>query len=100
MVAARTDPALREHLSVVVYRILETVRETFVELFPAEAAGSPLGEIAPWFAIAVMDGLALGQLAIPHEETVAKMLTALKQIAALMLPGSLQEARGQTHEEA
>lgn len=91
MVAARTDSGLREHLATVTYEILETVRRTFAEYFPEYAAGNPFGDIAPWVTIALMDGLALGQMAIPHEETVRRILTALKQIAAVMQPSLGQE---------
>jgi AcrR family transcriptional regulator len=84
-VAARTDAQLRERLASMGGRFMETVEHTFRELFPAPGAANPLFEIAPRFAFALLEGLALHQVAARDDGQVKDTLNALKAIARLVM---------------
>lgn len=83
-VAARTDPELRDLVSGMTRKMRETIQQTFQELFAEEARGNPFAEIAPRFAISLMEGMAMQLLTGLDERGTAQMLGALKQIAQLI----------------
>lgn len=85
-VAARTDPELRESVATLSRRFMDIVRTTFPQLFPPPSDPMPLYEIAPMFAFALMDGLAVNQMHASDPESLGKVLDALKGLARLALP--------------
>ena len=85
-VAARTDIALREDVAALSLRFMETVRRTFLELFPPPSPPNPLHEVAPMFVFALMDGLALDKILADDPEKVTRVLSALKNLARLVIP--------------
>ena len=86
-VAARTDAQLRARLASVGTRFMETVERTFRDLFPPPRTPNPLFAIAPRFAFALMDGLALHQITTdaPSEGKVNEILDAMRTIARLVM---------------
>jgi len=84
-VAARTDPELRESVASLTERFMETVRRTFLDLFPPPAESNPLHAVAPLFAFALMDGLALQKILNDEPEHFRSVLDALKNLAGLAL---------------
>ena len=86
-VAARTDPKLRARVSALSERFMQTVRQTFQDLFPPPATPNPLHDIAPVFAFTLMDGLALQTIAAENPENTTRVLNALKSLARLAIPG-------------
>ena len=85
-VASRTDPELRVPVAALTERFMETVRRTFIELFPAPAGPNPLYDVAPHFVFALLDGLALGKIVNDDPERVRSVLEALKNLAGLAIP--------------
>jgi hypothetical protein len=62
------------------------VEETFRALFPAPAAPNPFYEVAPRFAFALLDGLALERINAGSPQAHAPLLHALKGLARLVMP--------------
>jgi AcrR family transcriptional regulator len=85
-VAARTDIALREDVAALTERFMETVRGTFLDLFPPPSAPNPLHEVAPMFVFALMDGLALEKILTDDPEKFTRVLNTLKHLAQLVIP--------------
>jgi len=85
-VAARTDAHLRETVAAITRRFVENVGRTFHELFPAPESPNVFFEIAPTFAFALMEGLALGQIVLDDEERRTQVLEVLKALAGLAFP--------------
>ncbi len=85
-VAARTDADLRGQVVALSARFVASVEETFRELFPAPHEPNPLFEVAPAFAFALLDGLALSRLTGNDHPHVPQILDALKMLARLALP--------------
>jgi AcrR family transcriptional regulator len=85
-VAARTDPELRERVAALSARFVAMVEETFDELFPAPAEPNPLFQVAPLFAFALLDGLALGRMLGGEHPHVPKIIEGLKMLAPLAIP--------------
>ncbi len=87
-VAARTEPELREPVADLTERLTGIVQETFLELFPAPAEPNPFWAVAPRFAFALLDGLALERIHARDPNAHAAVLQALKNLAALVMPRS------------
>lgn len=85
-VAARTDEALRESVAAVSKRFTENVERTFRELFAPSAAPTPLFDVAPWMAFAVLEGLALVKILDREAPQIEAVLDALRLLARLALP--------------
>lgn len=85
-VAARTDPELREPMAALTARLGEIVEETFREVFPAPASPNPFFEVAPRFAFALLDGLALERIHARNPDAHEPVLHALKALARLVMP--------------
>jgi AcrR family transcriptional regulator len=84
-VAARTDPDLRDRLTTVTRHFSQSVADTFHELFPVPAGGSPVHDVAPKFIFALLDGLALHRSADPDPQFIADVLEAARSIARLFM---------------
>jgi len=85
-VAARTDKELRGPVAALTDRLREIVERTFRELFPAPATPNPFFDVAPRFAFALLDGLALERMQAPRAESEAAVIDALKALAKLVMP--------------
>lgn len=86
-VAARTDPELREPVASLTARFMESVRQTFADLFPAPRDPNPFYDVAPFFVFALMDGLALEKIVSAEPERIRSVLDALKALANLAIKG-------------
>jgi AcrR family transcriptional regulator len=86
LIAARTDDELRPAVASMTERLRDTVETTFRALFPAPETTDPFYEIAPRFAFALLDGLALNRIVASEPERVTEVVDALKQVAALVMP--------------
>lgn len=82
-VAARTDPKLSEAVGELNERFQDAMHATFLEFFP-DARGNPVLEIAPDFAFAVLEGLALRKIYSPGDERAGQVLFAIKSLAGLI----------------
>jgi AcrR family transcriptional regulator len=85
-VAARTDPELRESVASLTERFVETVRLTFLELFPPVGEPNPFYEAVPLFVFALMDGLALQKILSENPDRFTTVLDTLKSLAGLVIP--------------
>lgn len=85
-VAARTDAELQEPVQALTERLMAVVAETFRELFPPPATPNPFYDVAPQFAFALLDGLALERINARHPDAHAPLLQALKGLARLVMP--------------
>src|SRR5262249_35090364 len=88
-VAARTEPDLREPVAALTERLTGIVEQTFRELFPAPAEPNPFYAVAPRFAFALLDGLALERIHASDPNAHGAVLQALKSLAALVMPRSI-----------
>lgn len=86
VVAARTDAELGEQVTALSQRFLASVEDTFRDLFPTPASPNPLFDLAPAFAFALLDGLALSRLMGDARPQAAEILDVLKMLAHLALP--------------
>jgi AcrR family transcriptional regulator len=89
VVAARTDPELAIEVNALSRDFMDTVEETFRALFPAADQTNPFVAVAPRFAFALLEGMALSQLATAHDEIGEPGLQALKELARLVLPRTM-----------
>src|SRR5262245_19162593 len=62
VVAARTDPELKPRVAALTKRLMGIVVTTFRDIMPPPATPNPFYDIAPRFAFALMDGLALERI--------------------------------------
>jgi AcrR family transcriptional regulator len=85
VVAARTDPELHERLQDVSGRFMADVIATFASIFPAPDDTTPTDTVAPTFAFALLDGLALERLT-GSGTPVEGVLAAFKALAKLAIP--------------
>lgn len=88
MVAARTDPLLRKHLSLVERLLDREIEDAVARLFdPADRVGPDFTRVAPRYLIALLHGLALAQMADAERahEVADDVLAATKQVARLVL---------------
>lgn len=95
-VAARTEPELAAPVAELTSRFMVMVDTTFRRLFPSDAQ-NPFFEVAPRFAFALLDGLALERLHNPDDAAADRVVDLLKRLAALVMPLVRGEAsRGET----
>jgi AcrR family transcriptional regulator len=86
VVAARTDAELAEPVAELTQRLAAIVEETFRELFPAPSEPNPFFSVAPRFAFALLDGLALERISVRDPHAHEPVLAALKGLAHLVMP--------------
>ncbi|HWP66339.1 MAG TPA: TetR/AcrR family transcriptional regulator [Candidatus Limnocylindria bacterium] len=84
-VAARTDAELAGPVTDLTHRFGLMVDETFRRLFPGDPQ-NPFFDVAPRFAFALLDGLALERLHIPDDAAAERVVQLLKRLAALVMP--------------
>jgi AcrR family transcriptional regulator len=83
IVAARTDAELQSSVTAMAERFIQTVRETFHQLFPD--GGGPYFDIAPTFALGLMQGLAVEQMLVKDEKRIARTLEMVKLLGRLTI---------------
>jgi AcrR family transcriptional regulator len=91
VVAARSDAELRPAVASMTERLRDTIEETFGELFPAPTQPNPFYDVAPRFAFALLDGLAIHRIIATNPERITQVLDALKQVAVLVMPQTASE---------
>jgi AcrR family transcriptional regulator len=91
VVAARTDAELRPAMASMTQRLGATIEETFRALFPAPPVPDALYDVAPRFAFALLDGLAINRIVTTDPARITQVLDALKQVALLVLSRSTPE---------
>ncbi|HEV7734772.1 MAG TPA: TetR/AcrR family transcriptional regulator [Candidatus Binatia bacterium] len=91
VVAARSDAELRPAVASMTERLRETIEETFRELFPAPPVPNLFYTVAPRFAFALLDGLAVNRIVTTDPVRITEVLDALKEVAMLVLPQSASE---------
>jgi hypothetical protein len=67
-------------------RLRDTIEETFRELFPAPPKPDPFYDVAPRFAFALLDGLAVHRIIVTDPARITQVHDALKQVALLVMP--------------
>ena len=87
LVASRTDVGLRRSMTAVTERFSQTVERTFAELIEDPRGPSPLSDVAPFFAFALLDGLALHRIVQADDGRSARSIDVLKSLARLVMPG-------------
>jgi AcrR family transcriptional regulator len=85
-VAARTDPELAEPVQRLTGEFTDLVERTFLDLFERPDTSNAFFDIAPRFAFAVLEGLAISRLHGPEEANSAAVVEALKSVAGLVMP--------------
>jgi AcrR family transcriptional regulator len=93
IMAGRTDPDLRPHVSVVAGRMIQTIQDTWFELFEPPISDHPdavaLYQTAPTFLFAVLDGLAVTRMTgMPSADDDADRVIAFVKMAARALQPS------------
>lgn len=84
-VAARTDAELAAPVADLTGRFMVMVDTTFRRLFPGDVQ-NPFFEVAPRFAFALLDGLALERLHNRDDAGAERVVELLKRLAGLVLP--------------
>jgi AcrR family transcriptional regulator len=90
-VAARTDPDLGARVTGLTERLRQTIEATFRSLFPPPAAPNSFYDVAPRFAFALLEGLALERI---HERGGGRpetVLDTLKALARLVMPPATRD---------
>ncbi len=82
LVAARTDADLEPTVSAMAQRFADTVQRTFHELFPDPTVRGPFFDIAPSFAFALLQGLALDRISVKNDSGLDASLELLKTLAS------------------
>ncbi|HEY8516001.1 MAG TPA: TetR/AcrR family transcriptional regulator [Candidatus Binatia bacterium] len=95
VVAARTDDELRPAVASMNERLRDTMEETFRALFPPPQEPNPFYDVAPRFAVALLDGLALHRILVREPARITEVLDALKQVALLVMPQGAPDAQRQ-----
>jgi AcrR family transcriptional regulator len=85
-VAARTDAELAEPVRRLTGEFIDLVERTFHELFERPPTSNPYFDIAPRFAFALLEGLALSRLHGPEDANTEAVVAAAKSIAQLVMP--------------
>ena len=85
-VASRTDPELRRAIEGLTGKLRDLIAETFRELFGNTHADHPFFAVAPHFAFALLDGLALERIAGGDDAEAMQVIDALKALARLTMP--------------
>lgn len=86
VVAARTDPELRKTVSAIARRFGENIDRTHRELFPEAVSANAFIDLAPVFTFALLQGLALDEIAGIDPARTRSVLELLKSLAAVALP--------------
>jgi AcrR family transcriptional regulator len=86
VVAARTDAELRASVAPLTAEFHATVQRTFTALFAGSIDGGPIFDVAPSFAFAVLEGVALSRLYDPAGAGHLPVVEALKWVARSFLP--------------
>jgi AcrR family transcriptional regulator len=94
VVAARTDAELHASVAPLTQDFLATVQRTFTDLFAGSLDGGPIFEVAPRFAFAVLEGLALARVSDPTDRGHEAVIDALKWVARAFLPQRPSEISG------
>lgn len=84
LVAARTDPSLRDTIRTISARFSQGVLDAFHEAFPATRDARGL-DVTPWFTLAVLQGLALERIAVGDDPRVATGLAIVKGLGERVL---------------
>lgn len=92
VVASRTDAELRRAVASMNERLRDTIEETFRGLFPPPPVADPLYAVAPRFAFALLDGLAVHRILAPDPARITEVLDTLKKVASLIMPQPAAEA--------
>jgi AcrR family transcriptional regulator len=87
VVAARTDDELRRAMQRLSERTAQNIQRTFRELFPARRRPDPVYALAPYFAFALMHGVALEQVVLEDDRRWREVIELLKRMSTLVLPG-------------
>ena len=82
LVAARTDAELEQSVSAMAERFADTVQRTFRELFADPGNRGPFFDIAPSFAFALLQGLALDRISVKNDAGLQASLELLKTLAS------------------
>jgi AcrR family transcriptional regulator len=86
VVASRTDPPLRKTVIEIHERFWEQVLATFREFFSPHPENARGFEIAPLFAVALMNGLAIDTIAWPPgDRRLDRILRALKSLTGISI---------------
>lgn len=86
VVASRTDDELRPAMASMTEAFGAHIEETFKSLFTAPATPDPFYDIAPRFAFALLNGLALHRIDATDPARITQVLEALKLVAMLVMP--------------
>jgi AcrR family transcriptional regulator len=86
LVAARTDRSLRERVLPLLEQFRSTVEATFVALFGETRERGEAFDVAAPFALALLEGLALGRVLDGASDPSERVVSALKNLARLLLP--------------
>jgi AcrR family transcriptional regulator len=90
-VAARTDPDLRREVQRLGERSMQLFDRTFRDLFPAPPRATPLFDLAPKMAFAIMHGMALERLVADDEQNAQRMIGVVKMLSTLVPFGQRTE---------
>lgn len=85
-VAARTDATLRPVVQDLSRRFIETVENSFRQIFPTPAQPDPFHAAAPRLVFALLHGLALEETILPDADNANRILDVLHRLARLALP--------------
>jgi hypothetical protein len=91
VVAARSDDELRPAVASMTERFRDTVEATFRQIFPPPEQSDLFYEVAPRFAFALLDGLAVHRITATDPTRITEVLDALKKVAVLLMPQSAPE---------
>lgn len=86
LVASRTDPTLRTTCEEINRRFADGARRAFREVWPPPPGQEAAYDIAPKFALTLMQGLALEKIAGESPERIRTMLRVLKNLARAAIP--------------
>jgi AcrR family transcriptional regulator len=87
-IAGRTDPTLGKRVRELGTRTAQEVEDTFRELFPAPSRPNPYYDLAPRFAFAVLQGLAVNHLMVAERKAAPEeIIKLMKQLSMLLSDG-------------
>jgi AcrR family transcriptional regulator len=86
VLASRTDENLRRTVAAMAARYVDTVNRTFRELFQPPPAATPFVDVAPMFAIALCQGLALDRIVVGDDRRITNTLEKFKLLASMVIP--------------
>lgn len=88
VVAARTQPAMRERLAQSEERFWEAALALYQEMFPETAADPEFARVGLRFSFSVVEGLALARLTSTNEAELDEVVDAFKTLTAPYFPSS------------